>query len=116
MTKVWTAPRTWANEELVTATMLNEQLRNNLEWLKDTPASVYTSSAAGDYSTTSTAWVDVAAAFSRTLTTEGGDVLIAFTGTVQLYSAQTGSYIDVYFDIEIDGVAEAGDDGLTGSN
>jgi len=31
----WTIPRTWTTNELVTAAMLNEQIRDNENWLKD---------------------------------------------------------------------------------
>lgn len=33
MTATWTAPRTWADNDLVAAADLNEQLRDNLEYL-----------------------------------------------------------------------------------
>jgi hypothetical protein len=34
MTATWTTPRTWTTGEVVTASMLNTHLRNNLDWLK----------------------------------------------------------------------------------
>lgn len=35
MTVAWTAPRTWATGEVVTESMLNTHVRDNLDWLKD---------------------------------------------------------------------------------
>jgi len=32
MTATWTAPRTWANNELVSDSLLNTHLRDNLDW------------------------------------------------------------------------------------
>lgn len=34
----WTAPRTWVTGEIVTESMLNEQVRDNLGWLKSAHA------------------------------------------------------------------------------
>jgi len=34
MTATWTAPRTWATGEVVTESMLNTHVRDNLDWLK----------------------------------------------------------------------------------
>lgn len=38
MTAIWTPPKTWSAGELVTAELLNQQLRDNLDYLKDRPA------------------------------------------------------------------------------
>jgi hypothetical protein len=34
MTATWTTPRTWTTGEVVTASMLNAHVRDNLDWLK----------------------------------------------------------------------------------
>jgi len=36
----WTSPRTWVTGEIVTAAMLNEQLRDNFLYLGDPPLNI----------------------------------------------------------------------------
>jgi len=106
----WTDPRTWAVGEVVTATLLNEQLRDNLNALKVTNSDEYTLDESSDYTTTSTSFVDVDATnLALNLTTTGGDILVGFAGMMR----PIGSSPRVYFDIDIDGAA-AGDDGIWG--
>ena len=103
----WTAPRTWSTGDALTAALMNEQLRDNLTVLKD-PASEM--SELTQYSTTSTSWTDVDGTnLSFTITTEGGDVIIGFSGTGQ---AGAGGQTTAYFDVDIDGTRMGGDDGL----
>lgn len=104
---VYTAPKTWTNEPL-TASDLNLYLRDNQEALKDPPFDHYISNEGSDYTTSSTTFVDVDADFSHTITTFGGDIFAIFCGTV----AGSGSGIDVYFDVDVDGSRTAGDDGI----
>jgi len=102
----WSTPHTWQSGELVTATLLNTHLKDNLDFLKAPPTALYTLNQGSDYTTTSTSFVDVDATnLSLTITTAGGDVLIVFTG----YGGGTSR---LYFDILIDGVRMAGDDGF----
>lgn len=109
MTPIWTPPRTWATGELVTAALLNAHLRDNLEFLKTPPTGAYTLNETADYTTTSTAFVDVdAARLALTLVTAGGDVLVGFTGTF----GRSGVTLLIYLDVEVDGARLAGDDGL----
>lgn len=109
MTATWRAPVTWATGNLVTATNLNEQLRDNLEFLKTPPTGLISIDEASDYTTTSTSFVDVDSAgdpdLSLDLTTAGGDVLIVFMA----YAGGTGR---VYFDIAVDSVRMATNDGF----
>jgi hypothetical protein len=106
MTATWHTPATWTVGQLVTATNLNEQLRDNLEFLKTPPTSLYNLNQGSDYTTTSTSFVDVDATnLSLTINTAGGDVLIVFLG----FGAGSAR---LYFDIAIDGVRMAGDDGF----
>lgn len=105
----WTQPRDWSVDELVTAALLNEQLRDNLEFLKNPPTDLSDLDEASDYSTTSTSFVDIDATnLAQTIETEGGDVLVTFTGTVSHYQ---GAY-RMYFDIDVDGARQGGDDGI----
>ena len=109
----WTAPRTWTVGELVTASIMNTHVRDNLTALH-VPAGGYNYLNLGaDITTTSTSFVDVDATnCALTFTTGGGDVLFGFVGS--LITA-----IQYYFDV-YESVAAArigGDDGIfrTGS-
>ena len=109
MPAVWTSPKTWATGELVTAALLNTHLRDNLEFLKAPPTTVYVLNESSDYTTTSTAFVNVDnTKLALALTTNGGDVLISFHG--MLLSSSNGRVISL--DVEVDGVRLGGDDGL----
>jgi len=82
MTAVWTAPRTWANNELVDQTIMNQHVRDNLEWLKARPRASALLGAA--FTTSSTILSDV---LSVSLTSAGGGLLVGFSATCQLNSA-----------------------------
>lgn len=84
MTAAWTAPRNWADDELVTATLLNTHLRDNLEFLKAMISDEYRGNETTDWSTTSASFVDVDNTKLRLeVATKGGsDLLIGFYGTV----------------------------------
>lgn len=90
----WTTPRTWATNELVTAAMMNEQLRDNLNYLLN-PNSFYVAST-GTYTTTSTSPVLVNAALAQAMTTYGGAVLLGasfrfeHTTTSDIYISHDG--------------------------
>ena len=107
----WTTPKTWAIGELVRASDLNAQLRDNLSALKDPPSAHYMLDETANYQTTSTTFVDVdGTKLSFTLSTNGGDVLVSFYGLI------TGPYgaTMAYLDVAVDGVRVGGDDGLLG--
>jgi hypothetical protein len=107
MPVIWSAPRTWSVGELVTAALLNQHLRDNLEYLKTPPTALYVVNQSSDYTTTSTSFVNVDNTnLALTINTSGGDVLIGFFG----YISNGGGTI--YLDVELDGVRIAGDDGL----
>jgi hypothetical protein len=109
MTIIWTTPKTWAAGELVTAAMLNTHLRDNLEYLKTPPADAYILNESGDYSTTSTSFVNVdGTKLALTIATAGGDVLVGFSGI----ASNTSGGGRVYLDVEVDTVRTGGDDGL----
>lgn len=99
MPAVWTAPRTWASAEVLTAVLFNQHLRDNLEWLK-TPASA-SATLTSDISTSSTSFVD-ATGLSVTFTTRGGNVLALCALTVDAASAEVAG-----FRLDIDGSATA---------
>jgi len=109
----WTTPRTWSSEVL-TSDLLNTHLRDNLEHLYDRMQNntEYTANESADYTTTSTSFVDVDATnFALTITTNGGNCLVGFTGFVDIGGAST-QY--VHFNVDVDGSAYFADDGLGG--
>lgn len=103
----YTTPKTWTNESLTAADM-NTHLRDNMEAVKDPETHIYNANEASDLALTSTSWADVDATnFAASLTTNGGNIMIGLRATVGVL-ATTGFFLDVM----IDGVAEAGGDGL----
>jgi len=105
----WSTPRTWVTDEVVTATMMNTHVRDNLNALKAPPTDHYECDEASDYTTTSTTFVDVDATnLALTITTAGGDVMVHFHGMIN----HGGSYKYVYLDVDVDGTREGGDDGI----
>lgn len=105
----WTTPKTWVTGEPLTAGDLNTHLRDNLNALKTPPGDAYIANEASNYTTTSTAFVSVDATnLALTITTAGGDALVAFSGAVSNNTAGQA----VYFDVDLDGVRQAGNDGI----
>jgi hypothetical protein len=108
MPAIWSSPRSWSVGELVTAALLNTHLRDNLEFLKTPPTASYVLNESSDYTTTSTSFVNVDnTKLALTITSAGGDVLVGFCGVI---AASTN--LNAFFDVEVDGVRLAGDDGL----
>lgn len=102
----YTAPKTWA-EETAEVSDFNTYIRDNQIALKDPPADEQQANEGADWTTSSTSMVDVDATdLLLSLTTTGGDVEIAFAGTF------AGGNNYVYLDVDIGGVAHAGDDGI----
>lgn len=105
----WTAPRTWVAGELVTATLLNVHLRDNLDALKAPPTLTYEINNPSNYTTTSATFTDVDATnLALAITTTGGDVLCVFQGSLA-HSTSTDS---VRFDIAVDGTRKGSTNGL----
>lgn len=103
----WTTPKTWVNNEPLTASDLNTHLRDNLNALKAPPAAQYTLDESSNYTTTGSSFVNIdGTKLSLTIVTSGGDVLIGFTGSVN-----PGGFI-TYFDVEMDGTRIGGNDGI----
>lgn len=106
----WTDPKTWTSEPL-TSSDLNTQLRDNMEALKLPPTAHYDPQETADYTTTSTAFVDVDSTnLSLTITlgdVDDSDVMIGFHATV---NSNTDSR--VYFDIDVDGTRLGNPDGI----
>lgn len=90
----WTTPKTWTSEVL-TSNDMNTYLSDNTQYLYDqintTPEIYSYIRTTGDYSTTSTSYVDIDATnMSATITTTGGDVIVTFAGTVTISSSGLG--------------------------
>jgi len=97
----WTTPRTWVDDEIVDAATLNIHIRDNLNALKNPPSGQVVRDNGTAYSTTSTSFVPVDNTNVKvTLTTNGGDVMVGFTGTA---SADSTTARQMSFDVDVDG-------------
>lgn len=95
----WTTPRTWATLEQITATYLNEQLRDNLEYLYNRPHSFVTIRNGTNVNITSTSFAALDdGQFTLELTTTGGDIEIWLTGTFEHGSGGVAVMFDVLMD------------------
>ncbi len=104
----WTTPRTWVTNELVTADVLNEHVRDNLNALKAPPTASYILGTS--YSTTSTTYVNVDSTnLALTITTTGGDVVVGFNGAGVMAVLGNSGYLTV----SMDNVNVAGAYGIT---
>ena len=113
MTNTWSTPLTWQVNQLVTEADLNSQLRDNLRYLKDPPTAFTRIEGQSDYRTTSDSFVDVQRqGLGLSVTTAGGDLLVAFFGMVRNDDADGG----VALDVNLDGARLGGQDGLIGSD
>ncbi len=96
----WTSPKTWTSEPL-TSIDLNVYVRDNQNHIKDRIDSGASTavSASKDFSTTSTAWVDVdPKELSLTLQTHGGAMLIGFTGAIRHHTDNKATYFNIAVD------------------
>lgn len=93
MTATWTANRTWTAGELVTASIMNTYVRDNLDWLK-TPLESGGITFAADFTTTSTTYVDVTGV-TTTITTKGGGLDVFFRCT---WNATSGGVMQLLVD------------------
>jgi hypothetical protein len=103
------APTTRSTNDLITATIWNADLVDNIKALKDPPSDNYELNEGSNYTTTSASFTDVDATnLALTITTTGGDVLIHFHGVIGTSSG--GNY--VFLNVDIDGSPVAADDGI----
>jgi hypothetical protein len=106
----WTTPATWAASQLVTASDLNVQMRDNLGYLFARPQVRILRDNGADYTTTSSSFVPVDSTNLKiTLTISGSAVLLCFIGVFYNTTAN-----EVHVDLDVDGsrVGSAGNDGL----
>lgn len=106
----YTTPITW-NSSLVTVAQMNEQIRDNLNALKDPPTDSYDVNEGADYTTTSTGFQNVDTTdLAMSITTTGGDIMVHFHGTVDNGSINTRVYFDLFSNTL--GGRVGGDDGI----
>ena len=107
----FTAPRDWTADELVTATIMNTHVRDNQIALKSPPSDSYTWNEGTDLSgLTSTSFADVDATnFALTIVTAGGDVFVWW----QLTAIAAAGTLAIFWDIDVDGTRDGGDDGYS---
>lgn len=107
----WTAAKTWGINDELDETTLNTYVRDNQNHLKDRLDNneVYALDEGADYTTTSASFVDIdATALGVTITTNGGDVEVLWTGSVGLSNSNT----TISFEIDVDGSPFFGDSGM----
>lgn len=98
----WTPPITWAVDQLVTADILNEQIRDNISYLLNPSHNRILRDNSGTYTITNvTTFQDIDGAnLSISLEIAGGPVLVRF----QASGYTNGAAHEGYFDIAVDGV------------
>lgn len=100
----WTTPTTRSTDDLINASIWNTDLVDNLAWLKDPLTDVV--SLAAQLTTTSTSFADMTGV-TRTVTTNGGSVLVGFTCAIGIAAAAV-----INFDLQVDGTSQGGTDGI----
>lgn len=104
MTAIWTQPRSWSVGELTTAALMNQHLRDNLDWLKTPPQAVYTLPTS--LVITNTVLADILAPL--TFISAGGAFLVGLQTTM---SASAVAVI-TSFDLQVDNVSQGGSSGI----
>jgi len=104
----WTAPTTRATGNLITASIWNTDIVDNLDALKAPPTD--TAEVTSGYTTTSTSFVNVDGTnLSLSITTTGGDLLVHFHGAGDNLTTATFTY----FDFTVNGTRQGSADGIT---
>lgn len=108
----WNTPITWV-KALVTVDQMNQQVRDNLSHLFAPPFAATTiRAAAANYTTTSTAWVNIDSVnLSLSITPAGQRVEIYFLAPLYNTNSTSGH---TFLDCAINGVRFGGNDGLVG--
>lgn len=109
----WADPSSQTTGDLITASIWNQNIVSNSIALKTPPSAIYNGNESANYTVTATSFTDVdatAGKFSHDITTKGGRILV--TGMFYLSANNTSARI--LFNITIDGVAQAADDGISG--
>lgn len=108
----WTAPVTWTAGQIVGASDLNAQIRDNMLWLQgNRPAASITASPA--FATTSTTFVAVNTTTCRvTLITSHANAKVLIVGGLSM--STIGTSVIVFADVLIDGSTQASGNGTNG--
>ncbi len=101
MTATWTQPRTWSVGELTTAALMNQHLRDELDWLK-TPTESGKLTFAADFTTTSTSYVDLTGLTTGSITWFGGGLDV----DLRLTASMSAGSLTATFQLLVDGVFE----------
>lgn len=107
----WTTPRTWSTGELVTASIMNTHVRDNLTALHVPAGGYHYLNLGADITGSSTSFADADSTnFAMTFTTGGGDVIVF----CQFDYLNSGGSVKNYFDLHesVAGARIGGDDGL----
>jgi hypothetical protein len=96
MTATWTANKTWASGEVVTAAMMNQYIRDNLDWLKGRPTAYESDFDGTFFNTTSSSFQDTGA--NADITTTGGRVMVVAFGSFLIGNTATNAVLTVYED------------------
>ena len=104
----WTTPKTdWETGELIAASDFNA-VNENLATLKNPASAIYTTTE--EIRVVGDEFADLDSTnLNLTITTTGGDVLVHFDGAM----ARNVSSNRCHFDIDVDGIRQGGDIGLT---
>lgn len=108
MTAIWTQPRTWSVGELTTAALMNQHLRDNLDFLKGPPESSVDVGASVVLNSTS--YADILTAPAISLSANNVRILVGFYGFASCSAAILAS--NLVFDITEDGTSILGGNGL----
>ena len=100
MAAIYTTPRTWTAAELVTASIMNTHVRDNLDYLKARPVARFADLDGTIASTTSTSFVDITGA-SVSITTSGSSRLLILASYYWLINATAATG---YITAVVDGV------------
>lgn len=95
----WTQPATWVDGQVVAASDLNAQIRDNLAYLL-APNVGQVITAAGALSTTSTTYASLGTAWSKSLTLNGGYLE---AGLRMMVSGAAATFSTAFFGIDVDG-------------
>jgi hypothetical protein len=103
----WTTPKTWADQELVTADLLNTHLRDNLNYLLHKIIGFSRYKPPSNYSTNNTSFVDVDAVNLKVSAELKGDRLLALVGPVVCSGNSGVAY--AHLDLILNSTTRAGD-------
>ncbi len=106
----WTTPHTWVDGEALEENIMNEQIRDNFNFVFNRPNAAYTFNEVANFQTNQSNFQDVNPNTNLTIETGGDHVLATLRASITNTTLNTF----VYFDIEMDGTLLGGDDGLIG--